>query len=277
MKPEQILKSHVLDIVFENRNKTYGAYELRKFYNNRLLRSIGFTILIVIIFAALQSWKTPHRFGFIPAQLEGVKLTAYEVPKEIPKEKEQPKPIMHHKENIATVANVVPKIVPDKDANKDVPDVAKIDSSLIDTKDAKGSAVTTEVGVTAGPSTNTAIAGTGNNNNVIENISEIKVWDRAEFMPEFPGGKDAYVKFMRKNLREPNDLEDGQKIVVMAKFIVQTDGSISDFNIVQDGRKDLNEEVLRVLRKMPKWKPGMQNGRAVPVYFRVPVTFMSAE
>jgi len=72
-------------------------------------------------------------------------------------------------------------------------------------------------------------------------------------------------------------LEEGQKINVIARFVVEPDGSIEGLDIIQHGRDDLNKEVLRVLRKMPKWKPGMQNGRAVPVYFKVPVTFMPAE
>ena len=96
-------------------------------------------------------------------------------------------------------------------------------------------------------------------------------------MPQLPGGMEAFIKFLKKNLREPSDLEEAQKLVVVAKFVVDAQGNIVDINIAKNGRDDLDAEVLRVIRKMPKWKPGMQNGRNVSVYFNLPVTFVAAD
>ncbi|HEX3025524.1 MAG TPA: hypothetical protein VHP12_09950, partial [Chitinophagaceae bacterium] len=77
MKPELILQSDLIDIVFDNKNKEYGAYELRKQYNNRLQKSMLFTFLLVIIFAVLQSWKVPHRAGSLAfINFDSVKLTS---------------------------------------------------------------------------------------------------------------------------------------------------------------------------------------------------------
>ncbi len=81
---------------------------------------------------------------------------------------------------------------------------------------------------------------------------------------------------MLRNLRKPDDLEEGEKIVVIIKFIVEADGSIVNTEVLKSGGR-FDEEVLRVVKKMPKWKPGVQNGRFVSVYFNLPVTFAGSE
>lgn len=270
MKPELILQSDLLDILFENKNKAYGAYELRKQYDRRLIKSIGSTFLIVLVFALLQSWKIPHRYGtvrtFIPPDAH---LTEVIIPRE-----EHPEPKKQIHREIAQVSSTVPLIVEDKmKIDKPVNDIDKIDSSEIGLKDIEGTATKNMVGQTAEPSSN------GKENTVEPKPVEVSDGPlvNAEIMPQFPGGADAFVKFMQKNLRQPDDLEDGQKVVVMASFVVKQDGSIEALSIVKQGRRDLDAEVIRVLSKMPKWEPGIQNGRKVPVYFRVPVTFVSAD
>jgi protein TonB len=99
----------------------------------------------------------------------------------------------------------------------------------------------------------------------------------AEYMPEFPGGSAALIRFLQNNLRQPNDFEEGQKITVVGSFVVDKDGYITAINISQSGRSDLDNEVVRVIKKMPRWKAGMQNGRSVAVYYKVPVTFVSSD
>ena len=84
-------------------------------------------------------------------------------------------------------------------------------------------------------------------------------------------------KFMIRNLKQPDDLQEGEKIIVMASFVVNKNGEIEKIKITNTGRTDLNKEVQRVINKMPLWKPGIQNGNAVAVYFNLPVTFMSGE
>ena len=96
-------------------------------------------------------------------------------------------------------------------------------------------------------------------------------------MPEYPGGIEALKKFMLKNLRQPDDLQPGEKILVMASFVVNKNGQIEQVKIINGGRTDLNKEVQRVINKMPFWKPGLQNGNTVAVYFNLPVTFISTE
>jgi protein TonB len=93
----------------------------------------------------------------------------------------------------------------------------------------------------------------------------------------FPGGQQAWMNFLNKYLRTPDELEAGQKKSVMVRFSVGADGSISQFEIMQSGGEAFDNEVIRVLKKMPKWKPAVQNGHNVSVMFTQPVTFMAYE
>src|SRR5687768_18040209 len=93
-------------------------------------------------------------------------------------------------------------------------------------------------------------------------------------MPEFPGGKAALQRFLIKHLRVPDEgLEPVSRISVEVQFIVDKNGSITGMEILRSGGELFNKEVLRVLQKMPVWKPGRQNGMEVRVYFKLPVTF----
>ena len=223
MKPELILQSDVLDIVFENKNKAYGAYELRRYYNKRLKQSMFVTFLLVTVFAFLQSWKIPHRKGSI----------AFD--------------------------------------NLDLPTIDELTQSVISDKNVKGENISPNEIVK--PSSN------GNNINVTttEVEEEIRPVHFAEVMPEFPGGMDAFLKFMQRNLKQPENMEDAEKLVVVAEFVVDAEGKISDLKISQHARADPDAEVIRVIKKMPQWKPGIQNGRKVPVFCKLPVTFVASE
>ena len=85
------------------------------------------------------------------------------------------------------------------------------------------------------------------------------------------------MNFLNKYLRTPDELEAGQKRTVLVRFAVGEDGSITKFEIIQSGGAAFDNEVIRVLKKMPKWKPAVQNGQNVSVMFTQPVTFMAYE
>ncbi len=275
MKPEKILQSNILDIVFENRNKAYGAYELRNMYNNRMTKSIVITSLIVLLFAVSQSFKVPVKHGKVVVEnLPALKFTEVSILKEEVKPTPKTEVKKIQKQQAAEAAHTKPEIVKDNLATNTMTEVAKLDSLLIGTKEIKGEAITTEVAITREVPTN---------GNAKETIEPVVVTESntplviAEFMPEFPGGKAALVKFLQNNLRQPTDFEDGEKVTVIASFVVNKEGEITGVKITQKGRSDLDGEVTRVINKMPRWKPGSQNGRSVAVYYRIPVTFVAAE
>jgi protein TonB len=95
--------------------------------------------------------------------------------------------------------------------------------------------------------------------------------------PQFPGGPDALKQFLARNLQTPGDLENGEKKVVRIKFKVDKDGFVNTFEIVTSGGNELDMEVVRVCKKMPRWVPAIQNGMNVPINYVLPVTFIGAE
>ena len=267
MKPELILQSDVLDILFENKNKIYGAYELRRHYNSRLTKSLMGTLGIVLVFAGLQSYKVPHRKGTVGFTVSDTITLADapiipEPPK--PQEKQIPKP------KASEVYNV-PEIVTDDKVKDTIATMDDLVNKQISNHRVQGEDVGVDEVPDKGPGLVPATEPTAAKEEVIS------ILNKAEFMPEFPGGLEALKKFMQRNLREPDYMEEDKKLVVIAQFVVDLEGNIRDMNIIQHARPDLDNEVLRVIRMMPRWKPGMQNGRKVEVFFKLPVTFIAAE
>ena len=102
----------------------------------------------------------------------------------------------------------------------------------------------------------------------------VKIFDIVEQMPEFPGGQAALLKWTANNIRYPTIAEEnGIQGVVVCTFVIERDGSITDVQVARSIDPSLDKEAMRVLRKMPKWKPGMMKGLPVRVLYTVPVTF----
>ena len=103
---------------------------------------------------------------------------------------------------------------------------------------------------------------------------ETKIFEVVEQMPSFPGGDAALMAFLSKNIKYPVVAEEnGIQGRVIATFVVERDGSITDVKVVKSVDPSLDKEAVRVLKSMPKWIPGKQNGSAVRVKYTVPVTF----
>ena len=116
--------------------------------------------------------------------------------------------------------------------------------------------------------------GDGNSNKPSITASDAPLINRE---PEFPGGVKAWLDFLGRHLRVPNDLEPGEKKTVLIRFEVAVDGSVTGFQVIQSGGRYYDDEVIRVLKKMPKWKPALQSSQPVAVAFTQPVTFMGVE
>ena len=95
--------------------------------------------------------------------------------------------------------------------------------------------------------------------------------------PEFPGGAQAWLNFLTRTLRVPDDLEAGEKKKVLIRFQVCNDGLVTGFEVLQSAGKTFENEVIRVLRKMPKWKPAIQNNLPVSRSYTQPVIFIGVE
>jgi protein TonB len=109
---------------------------------------------------------------------------------------------------------------------------------------------------------------------ISKNQSKDIVFDVVENMPEFPGGQDSLISFLMHTVKYPKEaMSKGIQGRVLAKFIVEKDGQVSTPQVIKSVYPALDEEALRVIRCMPRWKPGKQNGKEVRVFFTLPVTF----
>jgi periplasmic protein TonB len=274
MKTELILQSDVIDIIFEKRNKAYGAYHLRKFYNNRLIKSLGLMLIGVVVLSA---------FTFIPTKKvvntdkkDETILTQIwtEVkPEKKPEEPKVDKPVQKSKS--ATVQSTTNfKIV---SPQTETPPINEITDE-------------TDIGTTTKPGTGgeqTLVGqkpadgpenGDGDKVPVTEPaVDNITPTAAPDIMPEFPGGMEGLRKFLQRHLTNPRDLEEDEKISVRVRFVVGYDGKIKSFEVTEDGGEAFNKEVIRVLKKMPDWTPGKTKGQNVSVYYTVPVKFIPQE
>ena len=107
-----------------------------------------------------------------------------------------------------------------------------------------------------------------------DSVAKDEVFMVAEQMPEFPGGMKELLKFLQNNLKYPeNAMKNNVQGRVIVQFVVEKDGTLTEFKVARSVDPDLDAEALRVLQIMPKWKPGMQRGKIVRVKFTVPVSF----
>jgi protein TonB len=271
MEPLAILQADPLDLLFENRNKSYGAYPLRKYYPQRLMISMGIIISLVVLISF--TYLYPDSSSFLTQKhltvpdiiIRDVNLKQEIKPPILPARPSFPKPL-------ATSTYSKPVIIADRNVQEPMPTIEKIEASTIGLKTNAGSPDNGEP-----PANGNGIGATSTQNaEAAENKNE--VLRIAEIMPEFPGGPDALKRFLIRNLRMPeNNLEEGSQVKVVARFVVGADGKVRDIEITFPGDAEFNAEVKRVIAKMPDWKPGSQNHRNVAVYFYLPVNFVRPE
>jgi periplasmic protein TonB len=273
MNPERILSSDLLDIIFDQRNKEYGAYELRREYHRR----VWIALCSVPVMAGLFLWMNYLNRAFqtdLVSNLRGdsavVKLIHITPP-------EPEKPLVAPKQKpVATIKDTPPLIVPDQQKADPPP---TIDELL---KENRAISTITNEGEPPVTTTATSTASSGGTDDVpiaTQPAPEVeKIVTTAEVMPEFPGGIDALRRFLGRNLRVPeNAVEPGQRIKVPVRFVVNKGGELSDVEFLVQVDEILKKEILRVMQKMPKWKSGSQNGRPVAVYFVIPIIFEVGE
>ena len=272
MKPEMILQADVLDILFENRNKEYGAYALRKEYSRRLYQSLGGVLFVLLAGFSFLYWSNnrPQKNdgGIYPPIMDSLKPVS--VPTDPP-----PPPLNTVKPPppVKTIADPPPIIVPDIENSKPIATIDEREKALVSDHTTDGPPISTESIL---PPIN---KGNGNGDPKTDQpvVVEPPVLVVAEVHPEFPGGQSAWLRFLQKNLRHPEVNDEngsGWKFKVVIRFIVNEDGSLSGLEILESGGTEFDKEVLRVLSKSPKWVAGSNKGKKVKVFHKQPVIFM---
>ncbi len=270
MLPDKIMQSDLLDILFENRNKLYGAYTLRKSYNNTLKAAISATILLSAFFTFIIS--THHNkeryltktIILTPDDSLSTFKTAAVKPQQ---------PIQTKHVNSTRQVNTSTPVITSDNIKSTQPTIDEIDNSIISNMNKDGMAPDGKVEAPPSDYGNNVAASTTDMPAAINDAPLIS----ADVMPQFPGGINELIKFIQQHIKQPDDLQPEEKIKVVASFIVTKNGNIENIKIINSGRPDLDKEVVKAISKMPQWKCGLQNGKPVAVYFNLPVTFQNAD
>lgn len=269
MESKKILEADVLDIVFEGRNKEYGAYQLRKTYNKRLMRALSLTaFVILLVFVAGMVWARDSGKIKTAMKVDDVILDAYK--EKLPDPPPPPPPPKVEPVKVATRIFTPPLIVKEVKEDERPPEQDKLDDVKIGTVNTDG---VKDEGIPTPPVSD---GGTG----VVEKPKKDdddpnKIFISVQVESSFPGGTPAWQRYLNKNLRYP-DYAMSNEITgrIVVRFIVDKDGNVSDVEAVSGPEQGgLREEAVRVIRKSGKWTPALQNGRYVKSYKEQPVTF----
>jgi periplasmic protein TonB len=272
MDVNKILSADILDIVFEGRNKDYGAYELRKTYNKRLAIALIVTASVILLMFGgyvlsnvLADKDDAKNVVVQDLQLEEIKQ---EEQREEPPPPPPPKPPDPPKVEMAKFTP--PKIVKDEEVKEEEkpPEVEKLEETKIGTVNQEG---IKDEGIVAPPVDD---AGKG----VVEAPKkEEEDWDKTftkvEIESTYPGGAAAWQRYLNRNLRYPQDAIDNEiQGAVVVQFIVDKEGNVSEVEAIS-GPNELRDEAVRVIKKSGKWTPAVQNGRQVKSYKKQPIVF----
>ncbi len=258
-----ILKDQWLEIVFEGRNKIYGAYELRKTNSKTSLRAL---FIGSLIFALAVS--APLIISLIPDSSDedlslDTKITTVKLPpKEKPKENLPPPPPPPPK--VDQVKFVKPVVAKAEDVTEEPPKIEEIKDKKLGAETIKGD-----------PDAELTVEPVGNGPADVVDDTNIYSSAGIEVKPDFPGGIEKFYKYVGNNYRAPE--EEGLKGKVYVTFVVEKDGSLTDIKVIRDIGYGTGQEAVRVLKKCPKWNPGEQNGKKVRVLYSLPITIQSAE
>lgn len=262
MKAEHIKSQQWEDIVFEYRNKAYGAYENRKSYSKHVLLGALFTILaagLVLAYPKIVEWIKGQQEAEPPV-LKTVKYTDLAPPPPI--QNTPPPPQVNIPPPVKTIIKYLPPKVTDKEIveEEEMPTIEEVKQNEVGSENIEG---TGEV-VFEEPVEEV----------VAEENDDDKVFMVVEQQAEYEGGLQAMAKFIGKNLRYPASARRmGIEGSVFVSFVIDKQGAISDVTVVKGISADCDKEAVRVVQMMPPWKPGKQNGRAVKSRFVLPIKF----
>ena len=263
MDSSKILHADVLDIIFEGRNKEYGAYELRKTYNKRLNKAlIGTAATILILLTGYYFSKIDGTRHKTVTEVSDVILDEFKEKKEVPLPQ-----IKIEKPQVRTVALTPPRIVRGEvKENERPPDVDQIEDAKISNLTNDGNK---DDGIVAPPAND----GKGVIEAPKDNTDYDQTFVSVQIESEYPGGIAAWMRYLTKSLHYPDAAQSAEiQGDVLVQFIVDKEGNVSDVQAVS-GPDELREEAIRVIRKSGKWTPAIQNGRTVKSYKKQPIKF----
>jgi periplasmic protein TonB len=259
MKQEATLPKNWNDLVFENRNKEYGAYNIREAYSRHVVVAAGITVAILLFVFAYPFLAELFRSND-SATIKEVKSLTVNLDQPPPITPNQPPPPkLDIPPPVKTIIKYLPPKVVDKEVveEEEMPTIEEIKQNETGSVDVIG----TEDVVFEEPVE--AVVGDGD---------EDKIFTIVEQQPEYAGGLEAMYKFIYKAYKYPSSARRmGVEGTVFVSFVVDKEGKISQVQTIKGISADCDKEAIRVIQLMPPWKPGKQNGRPVSVRFVLPI------
>jgi len=245
-----------VELVFANRNKEYGAYVIRKKYEKRVVSALLIALTGIVLAVAIPiliNYLSKANFGSKDKMVDEVTLAE---PPPIDKTTPPPPPVIPPPPVQQTIKFTPPVVVKDEEVQEPPPTQEEVKDVQVATKTQEGTAVVDL------PPENPVVA------------EETTPFTIVEEMPTFPGGEEKMMGYLHDHIKYPQIAkENGITGRVYVKFVVDKEGKIKDATVLRGIGGGCDEEALRVIRTMPDWKPGKQNGRSVPVYFNLPINF----
>ncbi len=260
------------DFVFANRNKEYGAYDLRKMYPKAATRALiigGLLFIMASLAPRAIAFLTPAAKEEAMVEVDLMKLAP---PPIDPNEPPPPPPPPVELPKVNTVQFLPPEVKPDEEVPEETPPptVEELKEAVAAEKTQEGDPNAEEVIVAPEESTGPTKVEAA----VEVEKKEEEIFTVVEQQPEFPGGMAALGQFLSKNIRYPAAAQRANVSGrVFVSFVVNTDGSIQDVQTLKGLGFGTDEEAVRVVKSMPKWRSGKQSGRPVRVKFSLPINF----
>lgn len=266
-----------IELVFAEKNKNYGAYRLRRGTSKRNIKSLIILFVVAALVGGFLAWKVieQKKYEAQQAYMEAIELQRLQdLAKKEKKEQKQIKPKIEPKKVVeearATQKFTAPVIKKDelvKEENE-VKQMDQLDEKIaVGTEDREGTNDRTDIAVRNDVAVATPPPAP-------KQEVETKIFDVVEVMPSFPGGNSALMEYLNSSIKYPVVAqENGVQGRVVISFVVERDGSITDVQVARSVDPSLDKEAMRVVRQMPKWNPGKQNGAAVRVKYNLPVAF----
>lgn len=275
MSKIDLMSNEWTDLVFEGRNQAYGAYKLRKGTAKRnvwALIIVGLAAALLYLGLQLQKMAEANKKVENTQAVELAKLNTEKKEAKVEKKeiiKQEPEKVVEQvKSSVKFTAPVIKK---DEEVKEE--DEIKLDE--VQKSDKAVGAFTVEGNDEVGGAVLKAkedIAAPEPPKHVVEETT--KIFTNVEQMPMYPGGEGALLGYLRDNIHYPTvAAENGVQGRVVVGFVVERDGSITDVKILRGVDPSLDREAMRVVKSMPRWNPGKQNGSAVRVKYQVPVSF----
>lgn len=270
MEANKILSADLLDLVFEGRNKDYGAYDLRKRYNKRITLALIITVSVALL-ALIGSIVASEFKGKSNDKLEIKEVTIQDLKQEeeIKELPPPPPPKPPDPPKIEMKQFTPPKIVKDEEVQEPPPAQEELKEAKIDVVNQEG---IKDEGIVA-PTVIDDGKGVVEEKKVED---ENKIFEKVEIEASFKGGEGAWRKYLERNLNGNTPVDNGAPegtYTVYVQFVVSKDGSISDVKPLTNHGFGMEQEAVRVIKKGPNWTPAVQNGRSVNAYRKQPITF----